>query len=53
MRDKPQTDVSGFKVEFSISGRVYATIPIAHDRLDPAHAEGANRIALTAVAAAH
>ena len=51
MRDKPQTDVGGFEVEFSISGRVYATIPITHDRLDPAHAEGANRTALTTVAA--
>jgi hypothetical protein len=53
MSGQPQADVSGFQVELSISGRVYATIPIIHDRLNVAHAKSASRIALTTVAAAH
>jgi hypothetical protein len=38
------TVVNGIEVEYSISGDVYATIPIVNDRLDIDHAQISNRI---------
>jgi len=39
--------LNGIEVEFSISGDVYATIPIVNDHLDIDHAHTADRIVLT------
>ena len=42
--------VNGIEVEYSISGDVYAVIPIVNDRLDIEHAQTASRIMLGRVA---
>lgn len=47
--DAHPTVVNDIEVEYSISGDVYATIPIANDRLDIDHARISNRIELVRV----
>ena len=42
--------VNGIEVEYSISGEVYATIPIVNDQLDVKHADTVSRISLVGVA---